>query len=406
MSKFYGENAPSSTALYAEFANNYLKQGTLPTVEPLVCHVSNTWQNSKAQTPSDQMLKDWQTANEVHLVITDDGDVKVQLVSTPAQNEIAIIDWVSFTFKRYTFMDSYVGLPEDQIDDICIYQMGECLDSIFGFKVGKKRKNGKNFYESCFELTNHEGVIVGDLCIGGQANSILVMVSGQGCLMGDYGWQERLYEFLRNAKGGKITRLDLAHDDLDGTYLDIDDLNERESAGEFYYFGKPARVTWYGDWKYMDRDKLGRTLQIGCRSSDKLLRAYEKGKQLGSADSDWLRLEVELKAKHTHIPFDAILNPSDYFINLYPCFKDLFKYDDQKQSRIEYVKRTVSIKIDKGIDILRHQFGRWLGFFREWFGDDETCMNALAHAYSVPKRFDLTMQDWERVHPDFRTAFE
>ena len=51
----------------------------------------------------------------------------------------------------------------------------------------------------------------------------------------------------------------------------------------------------------MDRDKLGRTLQIGCRSSDKLLRAYEKGKQLGSANSDWLRLEVELKAKHTHI---------------------------------------------------------------------------------------------------------
>ena len=51
-----------------------------------------------------------------------------------------------------------MGLPEDQIDDICICQMGECLDSIFGFKVGKKKKNGKNFYESCFELTNHEGL--------------------------------------------------------------------------------------------------------------------------------------------------------------------------------------------------------------------------------------------------------
>lgn len=41
----------------------------------------------------------------------------------------------------------------------------------------------------------------------------------------------------------------------------------------------------------------------------------------GDKNSDWLRLEVELKAKHTHIPFDAILNPSDYFINLYPCLK-------------------------------------------------------------------------------------
>ena len=95
---------------------------------------------------------------------------------------------------------------------------------------------------------------------------------------------------------------------------------------------------------------------------DKLLRAYEKGKQLGDKNSEWVRLEVELKAKHTHIPFDAVINPSDYFINLYPCFKELFIYDDQKQSRIEYVKRSVSIKIDKGVDILRHQFGRWLAF--------------------------------------------
>ena len=57
------------------------------------------------------------------------------------------------------------------------------------------------------------------------------MLSGQGCMMGDYGWQNRLYNFLRSAQGAKITRLDLAHDDYEGTYLDIDDLNERESMG-------------------------------------------------------------------------------------------------------------------------------------------------------------------------------
>ena len=78
-----------------------------------------------------------------------------------------------------------------------------------------------------------------------------------------------------------------------------------------------------------------------------MLRAYEKGKQLGAKDSEWLRIEVELKAKHTLIPFDAIINPSDYFINLYPCFKDLFQYD-QVQSKIEYVKRSLKISIEKG----------------------------------------------------------
>ena len=47
--------------------------------------------------------------------------------------------------------------------------------------------------------------------------------------MGDYGWQNRLYDFLKQSQGVKITRLDLAHDDYDGTYLNIDDLNEKES---------------------------------------------------------------------------------------------------------------------------------------------------------------------------------
>ena len=402
MTKFYGESTPFTTATpenYSKFANDFLKNRTLPTVSPWGCHVSNTWQNSESQITSDEILKDWQAKNEVKLVIAEDGTPKILLVSAPAEHEIAFIDWISFTLKRYTFMDDYIGLDESLINDVCIDRMGQKLEKIFGFKLGQKRKNGKNFYEQCYEITNHEGVGVGDLCIGGQANSILIMINGQGCLMGDYGWQNRLYDFLKQSQGVKITRLDLAHDDYDGTYLNIDDLNERESNKEFYYFGKPARVTWYGDWKYLDRDKLGRTLQIGCRTSDKLLRAYEKGKQLGDKNSEWVRLEVELKAKHTHIPFDAVINPSDYFINLYPCFKELFIYDDQKQSRIEYVKRSVSIKIDKGVDILRHQFGRWLGFFREWFGDDESCLEALALPFSVPKRFELTKQDWVRISP-------
>lgn len=404
MTKFYGENAPFTTANYSEFANNFIKRATLPTVSPWGCHVSNTWQNSQSKIPSDHILKDWQKTNEVKLVIDGNGDPKILLVSAPAEFEIAFIDWISFSFKRYTFMDDYIGIDEKLINDVCIERMGEKLDSIFGFKVGKKRKNGKNFYEQCYEIQNHEDVVVGDLCIGGQNNTMLVMLSGQGCLMGDYGWQERLYRFLQSADGAKITRLDLAHDDYEGTYLEIDDLNERETERQFYYFGKPARVTWHGDWKYGDRDNLGRTLQIGSRTSDKMFRAYEKGKQLGDKNSAWVRLEVELKAKHTLIPFEVIINPSDYFINLYPCFKELFQYEEQTQSRIEYVKRTLKIKVEKGIDIFRHQFGRWLGFFRQWYGDDEACIEALSLEFSVPKRFELTKQDWSRVTPNFSVA--
>jgi phage replication initiation protein len=400
MTTFYGENTPSATPAYTDFAIDHIKKRTLPTVNPWVCHVSNTWQNSENLTKSEnteEICKDWQMSNEVRLVADGSGKVKFELVSAPASHEIAFIDWISFSFKRYTFVDSYIDVKEDHVEDICVYKTGEKLNDIFGFKVGKKRKNGKNFYEKCYEIVTESGVVVGDLCIGGQNNSILIMLSGQGCLMGDYGWQEGLYKFLKGANGAKITRLDLAHDDLEGNYLDIDDLNERESEGQFYYFGKPARVTWWGDWKYLDRENLGRTLQIGCRTSDKMLRAYQKGKQLGDKSSAWVRLEVELKAKHTIIPFDAVIKPSDYFINLYPCFKDIFQYEDQAQSRIEYVKRTVQITIDKGIEIFNHQFGSWLGFFKNWFDDDEVLFNALSKDKGVPKRFELSRHDWSRI---------
>ena len=101
MTKFYGEVTPFSTANYSEFANNYIKRATLPTVSPWECHVSNTWQKSQSQITYDDILKDWQKTNEVQLVIGDDGKPKILLVSAPAEHEIAFIDWISFTFKRY-----------------------------------------------------------------------------------------------------------------------------------------------------------------------------------------------------------------------------------------------------------------------------------------------------------------
>ena len=84
MTKFYGEVTPFSTANYSEFANNFIKQATLPTVSPWECHVSNTWQNSESQITSDEILKDWQAKNEVKLVIAEDGTPKILLVSAPA----------------------------------------------------------------------------------------------------------------------------------------------------------------------------------------------------------------------------------------------------------------------------------------------------------------------------------
>ena len=73
-------------------------------------------------------------------------------MSAPAEHEIAFIDWISFSLKRYTFMDHYIGLQEQFINDACIEAMGEKLDQIFGFKVGKKRKTAKTSMNNAMRL--------------------------------------------------------------------------------------------------------------------------------------------------------------------------------------------------------------------------------------------------------------
>ena len=49
-------------------------------------------------------------------------------------------------------MDHYIGLQEQFINDACIEAMGEKLDQIFGFKVGKKRKTAKTSMNNAMRL--------------------------------------------------------------------------------------------------------------------------------------------------------------------------------------------------------------------------------------------------------------
>ena len=44
----------------------------------------------------------------------------------------------------------------------------------------------------------------------------------------------------------------------------------------------------------------------------KLMRIYEKGKQLGDATSPWVRWELELHNKSRVIPFDVLTAPGQY----------------------------------------------------------------------------------------------
>ena len=113
MTKFYGQSVPIATAQIEstpKFSISHVKRLTIPTLDPWLCviprDVSNTSHISTPRPHSDSVptLKEWQKTNDVQLVIGEDGKPTLILVSSPAAHEIAIVDWVTFSFKRYTFV--------------------------------------------------------------------------------------------------------------------------------------------------------------------------------------------------------------------------------------------------------------------------------------------------------------
>lgn len=105
--------------------------------------------------------------------------------------------------------------------------------------------------------------------------------------------------------GAKITRLDVAHDDLTGAAGGVDAAVSAYHAGAFT-LRRPPSVSTAGDWL----NGHSRTLYVGKRENGKMLRIYEKGHQLGADDSPWVRYELELHSTDRVIPPDAILDPA------------------------------------------------------------------------------------------------
>lgn len=324
-----------------------------------------------------------------HLVKTTAG-VKEVPVRLPAQNEIAIVDWVNFTIGIETLGSAFFEpvTPENQ-DSVLLSAvtiLDEHLEHIFGFATTSKNQSGRNFYKQSYVLGRDMGLV----CIGGQKNTILVMLSGKGCSFANDGWERRLYTFLTNiAKRAKLTRIDLAHDDFDGSHICVDwaeaqDTNSEKGTG-FQNGARKPNVEHKGNWKRPNG--RGRTLNIGSRESGMYVRVYEKGRAEGDPEDNWQRAEVEFKASDRILPFDMLLAPSEYFMGSYPCFAEL--KNEIQPAKIEALKKNASISVRSAIDTIKHQYGKYFNFLKQVF-DSEELINLISHSdqYAFPKRLD------------------
>lgn len=217
----------------------------------------------------------------------------------------------------------------------------------------------------------------GLLAYGGktQKNTLHVELNARGCArIADWNavrlWGET-YE-------ATITRVDLAHDDFEGKTLSIERALQWWEAGKFNCNGRPPRSELWDDLG----SGHGKTLYVGRRGSGKLLRVYEKGKQLGCRESPWVRAEVELRNKGRVVPWDVVKAPGQYLAGAYPALRFL----NAEQCRMRTTARTAQIGYDVMVQNLRTQGGKSLNVMCVVNGGDCGAVLAQVVRPGVPKR--------------------
>jgi phage replication initiation protein len=158
---------------------------------------------------------------------------------------------------------------------------------------------------------------------------------------------------------GRITRVDLALDDMDGVHplLECEALYD---AGAFQSNkgGRPPSA-------HTRKCKLGLsgdTLYVGSRDSGKQMRCYEKGKQLGDSDSPWVRYEGELLRKDKNIPWDVLLFPAQYLKGMY---ETAFAWMPASPIHLAALKEKARITLERAKKWLKQQGGRLICYLRE-----------------------------------------
>lgn len=336
-----------------------------------------------------------------------DGELKSVMVRKPSHNQRCIIDWVNIVIKAHHFYpaidatrydvlgikDSFSHFTEYEKQTHAVQMVAKQLFRIIGFGLDNENTTGRNFYERSFNLAHNTGFIA----IGGQNDTIMISINGTGCTYANLNWELLLYRWLNQfGDDVKLTRIDLAYDALDNHFLSVDLFNDIHSKGGFTNGGRLPNVEFGGNWK--KPSGRGRTLYIGSRQSSKFCRIYEKGKQLGNENSNWLRIEVEYKSRDIYIPLSILLEPTDYFLASYPCFY-LIDEDCDYSSRFESRAKDELITFYRAMETLKDQYGRYLYFFRCCYEDDTQLLDILT---DIPKKIPPTRLDILTIPKQFQ----
>lgn len=177
-------------------------------------------------------------------------------------------------------------------------------------------------------------VIVADMPVarmdfGGESQRgwVRITVPGKGC-----GWVQdwSSMQSIEELPAAELRRLDIALTTWSGE-VGHDMIVDAHTRGRFGTGGRNPDLQQITN----SNPIAGRTCYVGKRTSDRFLRAYEKGFEMnakaggnlthieGHAIEDIYRTELELKAGNTDLPWSLIERRDEYFAGSYPFCADL-----------------------------------------------------------------------------------
>ena len=313
-------------------------------------------------TPKDKVFASFDSEETTIQFRSANRSVLIQhpIPDTSASASVAHIDWLGFSLK----------VNDGAIRSWLFQQIG----TVFDLKITEIKKAGWNGFKHCALLGKYGFVAWGGSSQRGKAH---IEINGTGCSTISNWAQIKEWGETHDAN---ITRVDLAHDDLDGKFCNADQILEWCSLKGFNAGGRDAKVKIAGDWH---EQTDGRTIYIGTRGN-KMLRCYEKGKQLKNPESKWFRVELELRNKNRFLPWEILIKPGQYLAGSYPCLAFL----TTEQIKLKTRQKATEMTLDSITANASRLSGKAINVLMEVHKEDANKVIEILRRSGVPKRLE------------------
>jgi phage replication initiation protein len=335
--------------------------------QPTSAHASRLVKRDKSSTepPPSDTKRVFSTAQTEEVTLQVGRNNIGEFLFQPIPDEsasptIAHVDWLGITLR----------LPEGKT----INWLFQELHSVFGLAVTHIKNVGWNGYEHRAEMGKHGLVAWGGKFQRGTSH---IEITGTGCTQ-ITDWEKVQAWGMQHF--ARITRIDIAHDDLEGAQCNIERTLEWQESGGFNCGGRNAKVKLAGDWHDCTDS---RTVYIGTRGN-KMLRCYEKGKQLDDIESPWFRIELELRNKNRLLPWDMLTRPGQYLAGAYPCLAFL----STEQSKLKTTQKATAISLNCMTDNAARLSGKAINVLMQLHQEDANAVVDLLRRQGIPKRLE------------------